>query len=196
MITSLFAGHCAPCAAAAVPVGAHAGGFGLVALTGFEFDARVRERIGIVLPVRVARVGRLLEVKVAGWPLIVIDVTVMFGPGVVVLVTLFVRSKSRLKSVRHCVGCCCEVDVRAGQEQVRRRVVDQVDVGVDARVAGVARLGVQRGMPGLDERAPAGAAGGACVRRGDGRRPRDVRPPISTSRWAVAQPSLPAPLPP
>src|SRR5690349_1532196 len=39
VITSLVAGHCTPCRAADVPVGAQAGGFGLVALTGLEFDA-------------------------------------------------------------------------------------------------------------------------------------------------------------
>jgi hypothetical protein len=48
-----------------------------------------------------------LWANVAGTPSIVIDEIVMSGPGVAaVLEMLFLRSKSRLNSLRHCVDCC------------------------------------------------------------------------------------------
>ena len=39
MITSFVSPHGAPCEAALLLIGAQAGGYGLVALTGFVFDA-------------------------------------------------------------------------------------------------------------------------------------------------------------
>ena len=106
VITSLFAGHGTPCSAASSPTGAQAGGFGLVALTGFEFDAAWASGSGSSWPFGSPGYVGCLNVNVAGRPLTVTDCTVRSGPGVVVLVTSFVRSKSRLKSVRHCVARC------------------------------------------------------------------------------------------
>ena len=47
-----------------------------------------------------------MNANVAGWPSIVTDCTVKFGPGTVVLVIVLESSKSRLNSDRHWVACC------------------------------------------------------------------------------------------
>src|SRR3954470_15444340 len=103
-MTSLVAGHCTPCCEAALLIGAHAGGFGLVAETGLEFDAACASGSGSSWPFGSPGYVGCLNVKVAGWPSIVTDCTDRFGPGTLTSATVFVRSKSRLKSVRHCVA--------------------------------------------------------------------------------------------
>src|SRR5690349_452019 len=80
VITSLSAGHCTPCSAGSGPVGAHAGGFGLVALTGLELDAACASGFGSSGPFGLPGNVGCLNAYVAGTPLIVIDCTVRSGP--------------------------------------------------------------------------------------------------------------------
>ena len=106
-MTSLVSPHWTPCWAAALPAGAHAGGFGLVALTGFVFDAACASGSGSSGPFGLpGKLGWACR-NVAGTPSIVIDWTVMSEPGTAaVLEMLLLRSKSRLNSLRHCVDFC------------------------------------------------------------------------------------------
>ena len=48
--TSLFAGHCVPFCVSLLTCGEQAGGFGFVALTGFEFDTACAARSGSSWP--------------------------------------------------------------------------------------------------------------------------------------------------
>jgi hypothetical protein len=79
VITSLSAGHCDPFCELPLVCGEHAGGFGFVALTAFRV------------------LGRRDEPEARGLPVHLDESTDMFGPEAFT----FVRSKSRLKSVRH-----------------------------------------------------------------------------------------------
>jgi hypothetical protein len=58
--------------------------------------------------------------NVAGCPLTVIEPTVKSGPGTVVLATELCRSKSRLKSLRHCVERCCRSTCVPGRKRLVR----------------------------------------------------------------------------
>jgi hypothetical protein len=50
VITSLFAGHCVPFCELLLTCGEHAGGFGFVALTGFEFETAWASGSGSLCP--------------------------------------------------------------------------------------------------------------------------------------------------
>ena len=72
----------------------------------------------------------------------------MSGPGVAaVLEMLFLRSKSRLNSLRHCVDLLRQLDVVARQELVRDRVVDGEDVACAATCSRRCRARARRGCP-------------------------------------------------
>src|SRR4051794_28396884 len=106
VITSLVSLHALPCETALRVSGAQAGGFGLVALTGLVSEAWWASGAGSSGPLGSPGEGGCLCAQVGGTPSIVIDWMVMSGPGVVaVLEMLFLRSKSRLNSDRHCVAC-------------------------------------------------------------------------------------------
>src|SRR4051794_469839 len=105
-MTSLVARHCTPCRAALVPDGEQAGGVGVGALTGLLLEPACAAGSGSSGPFGFPGKVGCLNVNVAGWPLIRTELTVMFGPGTVVLVIVFERSKSRLNSLRHCVAVC------------------------------------------------------------------------------------------
>src|ERR1700754_1911352 len=101
VMTSFVSPHGAPWDAAWLLTGAHAGGFGLVALTGFVFDAACASGSGSSQPFGSPAYVGCLCANVAGTPSIVIDWIVMSGPGVAAVdETLFLRSKSRLNSLR------------------------------------------------------------------------------------------------
>ena len=128
----------------------------------------------------------------------------MSGPGVVaVLEMLFLRSKSRLNSLRHCVACCVSSTWLPGRNLFVERVVDREDVGVQRLVAAVAELRPDA-VARLGERAGAGAAGGRLrgvrlgggavlvVERLGGELARSGSPPLTLrSAGLVAQPSAP-----
>ena len=124
----------------------------------------VRGGVGIVRAVRVARVGRLLERERR-------RLTVDRDRGDRHVRARRRRAGDRVRAleVEAELGQALrrllrEVDVGARQEQVRRGVVVEVDVRVDARVARVARLGVQARAR-LGQRPAARAALGAPARR-------------------------------
>src|SRR5262249_55965453 len=103
VITSLLAGHCCPFCALPLTDGEQAGGFGFVALTGFTFEIACAAGSGSFWPFGSPGYVGWTNVKVAGWPFTVTELTVMFGP---LAALLELRSKSRLKSLRHCVATC------------------------------------------------------------------------------------------
>ena len=124
--------------------------------------------LGIVVAVGVARVGRLDELELGG---LAVDLDRADGQvragrgGVRVRVGRVVRLEVEAE-VGQALGRQDRlVDVRARQEPVRRRVVDQVRVRVDALVAAVAALGVDD----VAERGDRVLAGRAGVVRGGGR---------------------------
>src|SRR3954463_11942019 len=99
---SLFAGHCAPFCVLLPTWGEHAGGFGFVALTGFAFETAWAAGSGASGPVGSPGDAGCANLKAAGCPSTVTESTVRLGP----LTFVFVRSKSRLKSVRHFDARC------------------------------------------------------------------------------------------
>jgi hypothetical protein len=83
--------------------GEQAGGFGFVALTGFEFETACAAGSGSSWPFGSPGYGGWTNRNDAGAPLISTELTVMSGP-VPSVVCPFVCSKSKLRSVRHCVA--------------------------------------------------------------------------------------------
>ena len=104
--TSLSAGQGNPFCVLFPTCGEHAGGFGLVTLTGLELETWWASGSGSLSPLGSPGYVGCTNVNVAGWPLTVTEFTVMFGP-VPPAVWPFVRSKSKLRSVRHCVDFTC-----------------------------------------------------------------------------------------
>src|SRR3954468_5208156 len=102
VITSLFAGHWLAVLAAAG--GAQAGGSGLLALTVAFRPASCACGSGSSWPFGSPGYVGCTNLKVAGWPLIRTEFTVMSGPAAAAFG--FLRSKSTLKSFRHCVAFC------------------------------------------------------------------------------------------
>ena len=100
--TSLFAGHGFPFCVLLLTWGEHAGGFGFVALTGFEFDTACAAGSGSSWPFGSPGYVGWTNANAAGWPLISTELTVMSGP-VPSAVCPFVCSKSKLRSLRHWV---------------------------------------------------------------------------------------------
>ena len=112
------------------------------------------QRVGVVLPIRIAGVGRLDE-REGGRVAVDRDrTTVMSGPSAGVGgLALEVQAEAG-QALRGPVG---EDDVVAGQEPVRLAVVDQVHGRVDAGVSAVAGLRVQP-RPRTRQRVSAGGA--------------------------------------
>src|SRR3954452_1156241 len=101
-MTSFVAGHCVPTCDALVDCGLHAGGFGFVALTGFTVEAAWASGSGSSGPFGSPGYVGCTNLNDAGWPLTSTELTVMFGPvWPALFVRMFVRSKSKLSSLRH-----------------------------------------------------------------------------------------------
>src|SRR3954465_1027178 len=83
--------------------GVQAGGFGLVALTGLFCDARCASGSGSSGPFGSPGYAGAMKRHVAGWPSTVIDWIVRLGPFAASFPGVE-RTKSRLKSLRHCVA--------------------------------------------------------------------------------------------
>src|SRR3954452_12137468 len=101
VITSFVAGHCSPFCDAPFTVGEHAGGFGFVALTGVVVPTACANGSGSACPLGSPGYVGCTEVKVAGCPLTLNPPTTMIAPAAAFI---DVRSKSTLRSVRHCVA--------------------------------------------------------------------------------------------
>ena len=128
---------------------------------------RMGERVGVVLAVGVAGVGRLDERERRR---LAVDGDRVDGQ--VRAVGVGVRALEVEAEVGQALGReLRQDDVVAGQELVGGRVVGHVDVGVDARVAAVAEIGVQA-VAGMRQRAGARRAGGALGGTGRGWAPR------------------------
>jgi hypothetical protein len=82
--------------------GEHAGGFGFVALTGFEFEIACAAGSGSSCPFGSPGYVGWTKWNDAGWPSTSTELTVMFGP-LPSAVLPFVCAKSKLRSLRHCV---------------------------------------------------------------------------------------------
>ena len=67
--TSLFAGHCRPFCVVLFTCGEHAGGFGFVALTGFEFETACAAGSGSSWPFGSPGYVGWTKWNDAGWPL-------------------------------------------------------------------------------------------------------------------------------
>jgi hypothetical protein len=89
-----------------VLIGAQAGGFEFSSLIGIALPARCASSSGSSWPFGSPGYVGWTNSNVAGCPSIVIELTVMSEPGALSLDVLLCASKSRLKSVRHCVERC------------------------------------------------------------------------------------------
>src|SRR3954465_12194364 len=98
VITSLVGKHGWSIPAVPERDGAHAGGFGFVALIGFVSPLRCASGSGSSWPLGSPGEVGCLNANVAGRPLTVIEEIVMSVPGAPPIVSPFLASKSRLKS--------------------------------------------------------------------------------------------------
>src|SRR5436190_13424246 len=99
--TGLFAGHGKPFCAVPPTCGEQAGGFGLVALTGFTLEIAWAAGSASSWPFGSPGYVGCTNANVAGEPFTATELTAMFGPEAEPLRDA--RSKSKLRSVRHCV---------------------------------------------------------------------------------------------